>query len=110
MIYSREIGPHVIKTILVWCVVGTIFSTSEIGDKFNCNHISVEEAGSRNLGKHPFCVINEVKDKRIKDMLKKIYHVDFTVAVQPRKFDKMPSLSDKVSWEDQKFVRLREKK
>ena len=59
--------------------------------------ISVEEAGSYNLGKHHFCIVNEVKDTRIKDILNKIYHVDFTEGVQPRRFDKMLSCSDELT-------------
>ena len=42
-------------------------------------------------------------------MLNKIYHADFTEAVQPRKSDKMLNLSDQLSWENQKFLRLMEK-
>ena len=42
-------------------------------------------------------------------MLNKIYHADFTDSVQPRKFDKMLNLSDELSREDQKFLRLMEK-
>ena len=58
---------------------------------------------------HHFCVINEVKDTGIKDILNKIYHADFIKSVQPRKFDKMLNLSDELSWEDHKFLRLVEK-
>ena len=42
-------------------------------------------------------------------MLNKIYHADFTESVQPRKFEKMLNLSDELSWEDQKYLRLMEK-
>ena len=42
-------------------------------------------------------------------MLNKIYHIDFTEPVQPRKFDKMLNLKDELSWEDQKFLSLMEK-
>ena len=98
-----------VKTIYGWCVVGPVFCTGESGDKISCNYVSVEEAGSQKLGKHHFCIISEVKDTGIKDMLNKIYHEDFTEAVQSRKFDKMLNLSDKLLWEDQKFVILMEK-
>ena len=97
MISSSESGPYVVKTILGWCVVGPISCTSKNGYKISCSRVSVEEAGSQNLGKHHFCVINEVKDTGIKDMLNKIYHADFSESVQPRKFDKMLNLSDELS-------------
>ena len=42
-------------------------------------------------------------------MFNKIYHTDFTDAVQPRRLDKMLNLGDELSWEDQKFLRLMEK-
>ena len=90
-------------------MVEPISCTSKNGDKVSCNCVSVEEAGSQNLVKHHFCVINEVKDTGIKDMLNKIYHEDFAESVQPRKFDKMLNLSDELSWEDQKFLKLMEK-
>ena len=109
VISNRKSGPYAVRTILGLCVVGSISCTSKNGDKVSCNRVSVEEAGSQNLGKHHFCVINEVKDTGIKDMLNKIYHADFSKSVQPRQFDKMLSLSDELSWEDQKFLRFMEK-
>ena len=109
MISSRESGPYEVKKIFGWCVVRLVSCTSKNRDKVNCNRVSVEEVGSQNLEKHHFCIINEVKDTGIKDMLNKIYHADFSESVQPRKFDKLLSLSDELSWEDQKFLRLREK-
>ena len=63
-------------------MVGPIAYSSKNGDKVSCNGVPVEKAGSQNLGKHHFCVIYEVKDTGIKDMLNKIYHVDFTESVQ----------------------------
>ena len=57
------------------------------------DRVSVKEAGSENLGKHHFCVINEKRDADINDMLNKIYHADFSESVQPRKFNKMLSIS-----------------
>ena len=109
VISSRDSGPYAVKTILGWCLVGPISYSSKNGDKVSCNCVSVEGAGSQNLGKHNFCFINELKDTEIKDMLDNIYHADFTESVPPRKFDKMLNLSDEMSWEDQKFLRLMEK-
>ena len=62
MISSRESDAYVVKTILGWCVIGAISCTSKNGDKVSCNRVSVEEPRSQNLGKHHFCIINEVKD------------------------------------------------
>ena len=109
VISSRESSPYAAKTIFGWCVVGPVFCTSKNGDKVSCNRVSVEEAGSQNLGKYQFCVINEVKDTGIKDMPNKIYQADFSESVQPRKLDKMLNLSDELPWEDRKFLRLMEK-
>ena len=94
VISSRQSGPYAVKTILGSCVVGPIYCTNKSGDKVSCNRVSVEEPGSRDMGKQHFCIVNEVEDTGIKDMLNKIYHADFTEAVQPR-FDKMVNLSDK---------------
>ena len=107
MISSKESVPYAFKTIIGWCVVETISGTSKNGDKISCNHVSLAKVGLQNSGKHHFCVINEVKDTGIKDMVDKIYHTDFTDSIQPRKFGKMLNLE--LSWEDQKFLRLMEK-
>ena len=57
----------------------------------------MEDAGSKNLVKHQFCIITEVEDTGIKDILNKICHTDSTESVQPRKFDKMLNLSERLS-------------
>ena len=90
-------------------MVRPISCSSKNGDKVSCNRLPVEEAGSQNLGKHHFRIINEVKDTGIKDMHNKIYHADFSESLQARKFNKILNLSDGLSWEDQKFLRLMEK-
>ena len=97
VIPSRESSSYAVKTILGWCVVGPISCTSKNSEEVSCNRVSVEDAGSKNLGKHQFCIITEVKDTGIKDILNKIYHTDSTESVQPRKFDKMLNLSEKLS-------------
>ena len=84
--------------ILGWCVVEPISCSSKNGNKVSCKCVSVEEAGSQNLGKQHSCVINEVKDTGIKDILNKTYHAGFTESVQPRNFDKMLNLNDELSW------------
>ena len=99
VISSRESGLYVVKAILGWCVAWPISCTNKNGNKVSCNRVSVKEAGSQNLGKHHFFVINEVKDIGIKDVLNKIYHADFSeLLIQPRKFDKLLNLSDELSW------------
>ena len=110
VISNRTCGLHAVKAILDWCVVMSISCTSESGDKVSRHRVSLEEAGSRNLGKHHFCIVNEVKYTAIKDRLNKIYHSDFTEAVQQKRFEKMLSLSDELSWDGQKFLRFIKKK
>ena len=100
---------YAVKTIIGCCVVGPISCTSKNGDTVSCNHVSVEKAGSQNLGKHHFSVINEVKGTGIKDMLNKRLSCRFHWISTSKKFDEMLNLSDKLSWEDQKFLRLMEK-
>ena len=79
VIFISESGHYLVKTILVWCVVGPIYCTSKNGDKVSFNCVSVEEAGSQNLEKHHFCIINDMQDTGIKDMLNKIYHVEISL-------------------------------
>ena len=42
-------------------------------------------------------------------MANKIYHTDFTEAVQPKKFHEILNLSDELPWGKQKFLRRMEK-
>ena len=109
VISSRESGPYAVETMLGRCVVGSISFASKNGDKISSNRVSVEKAGSQYLGKHHFCIINEVKVTKNKDTINKIYHAGFTESVQLRKLHKILNLSDELSWEDQKFLRLMEK-
>ena len=94
---ERESSSYTVKTVLGWCVVRPISCTSKNSDEVSCSRVSVEDAGSKNFGKHQFCIITEVEDTGIKDILNKIYHTDSTESVQPRKFDKMLNLSEKLS-------------
>ena len=83
MIPSGESSLYAVKRILGWCVAGSLSCTSKNRDKVSCNRVLVEEAGSQNSGKNQFCIINEVKDTGIRDVLN---NGDFTESVQPRKF------------------------
>ena len=59
VISSRDSGLYAVKTILGWCVVGPISYSSKNGDKISCNCVSVEEAGSQNLGCFPkLCIVS----------------------------------------------------
>ena len=51
-----------------------------------------------------------MKDTGIKDMLRKIYLEDFTEAVQPKTFYELLNLSNELSWENQKLLKLMEKR
>ena len=62
------------------------------------------------MGKHHFCIEIQVKDTGIKDMLRKIYCEDFTEAVQPKTFYELLNLSDELSWENQKLLKMMEKR
>ena len=105
---AESVVPMQLRQSLVGVWLGKYPVIVKIEIRSDC--VSVKEVESQNLGKHHFCVINEVRDAGIKDILNKIYHADFNESVQPKKFDKMLNISDQLLWEDQKFLKLTEKK
>ena len=74
VIPSEQGGPYAFKTLLGWCIVGTIGETT-FDTAVACNRISVQE--SKNVASHYFARETEVRDIGIEQMLKKIYTAEF---------------------------------
>ena len=70
----RNDGPHAVKTVLDWCIVGPISYRNQSEGKISCNWTAMMEAGSNKVGRHYFSVENKLTpDDDVKSMLKKIY-------------------------------------
>ena len=76
VIPSEQGGPYAFKTLLGWCIVGTIGETT-FDTAVACNRISVQDKVSKNVASHYFARETEVRDIGIEQMLKKIYTAEF---------------------------------
>ena len=57
-------------------MVGPVNRTKE--NKVSCNQIAVNQAGTKEVGRHFFQVKKEVKENDLPDMLKQIYNHEFS--------------------------------
>ena len=76
VIPSEQGGPYAFKTLLGWCIVGTIGETN-FDTAVACNRISVQDKVSNNVASHYFARETEVRDIGIEQILKKIYTAEF---------------------------------
>ena len=68
-------GPCAFKTGLGWCVVGPVNRTKR--SKVSCNQIAVNQADTKEVGRHSFQVKKKVKENDMSDMLQQIYNHEF---------------------------------
>ena len=61
VIPSQYYGPYAIKTLLGWCIVGTI-GEKATSTTVSCNRISVQDMTSKPIASHYFAMETEVKD------------------------------------------------
>ena len=76
---SRGGGSYAMKTVLRWCIVGSIARINSRNGSLTCNRIAVREAASNKIADHYFAVEEQIKsNEQIPAMLKKIYEGEFT--------------------------------
>ena len=67
------------KSVLRWCIVGSIVRINSRNGSLTCNRIAVREADSNKIADHYFAVEEQIKsNEHIPAMLKKIYEGEFT--------------------------------
>ena len=76
VIPSEQGGRYAFKTLLGWCIVGTIGETI-FETTVACNTISVQDKISKNVASHYFARETEVRDIGTEQMLKKVYTAEF---------------------------------
>ena len=105
IIPSRNGEPHVFRTILGWCVVGSVQKEVDLERNLSCHRVSVTEIGSNKIANHHFEIQISVEDMGIKQMLQKIYLHEFT---EPQLKDDINLFEFKngISIEDQKFLKV----
>ena len=76
ILQSKNCGPYAFKTRLGWCVVGPVNRTKR--NKVSCNQIAVNQADTKEVGRHFFQVKKEVKENDLPEMLQQMYNHEFT--------------------------------
>ena len=105
MISSQDGGPYALQTILGWCIVGPIECTSGNVDTVSCNQIAVNEAATNKIQRHHFEVQDQVKETGTKEMLERMYQMDFNESSE-KVHDVMTQMLEDISYEDKKFLKF----
>ena len=101
---SDQGGTYAFKTLLGWCIVGTIGKTT-FDTTVTCSRISVQDKVSKNVSPHYFAREAEVRDVAIEQMLKKIYSAEFNDNDNSKASENIA----KMSIEDRQFLDLMER-
>ena len=70
ILQSRDGGDYAFKTRLGWCVVDPVNRTKR--NKVSCNQIAVNQADTKEVGRHFFQFKKEMKENDLPDMLKQM--------------------------------------
>ena len=100
VIPSKNNGPYAIKTRLGWCIVSPVNGTQS-RQGIHCNRIAVKQADTKDVGKHYFQTKTSVEENDVRDMLTRLYNLEFT--------ENGPTegkLETSMSREDQKFMKI----
>ena len=73
---SKNGGPYAFKTRFGLCVVSSVNKTKR--NKVSCKRIAVNQADTKEVGRHFFQVKKEGKEKDLPDMLQPMYNREFT--------------------------------
>ena len=96
---SKNGGPYAFKTRFGLCVVSSVNKTKR--NKVSCKRIAVNQADTKEVGRHFFQVKKEVKENDLPDMLKEIYNPEFSECLHLVNED-VASMSQ----EDLKFIEI----
>ena len=93
VIPSKNNGPYAIKTRLRWCIVGPVNDTRSRQGIY-CNQI-------KDVGKHYFQTKSSVEETDVRDMLTRLYNLEFIEANPTER-----KLEVSLSTEDKKFMKI----
>ena len=88
-----------------WCIVEPIECTSGEVDTVSYNQIAVNEAGTNKIQSHHFEMQDQVKETGIKEMLERMYQIDFNES-SAKVHDVMTQKFEDISYEDKTFLKL----
>ena len=100
VIPSKNNRPYAIKTRLGWCIVGPVNGTRS-RQGIHCNRIAVKQADTKDVGKHYFQTKTSVEENDVRDMLTRLYNLEFIEADPTER-----KLEASMSREDQKFMKI----
>ena len=104
VILSKDGGPYAFRTLLGWCIVGSVGETAS-STTISCNRISAQDMASKTVALHYFAMETEVKDVGIKQMLHRMYAADFNDHCPSKKGEDITEMSV----EDRNFMTMMEK-
>ena len=84
VITSQEGGPFAFRTILGWCIVGSLGGKMR-QPSIHCNIIKCRSVSTNQMAKHFLAVETQVEDTGIKKMLQKLYNEEFNEVQSERK-------------------------
>ena len=91
-----------IKTRLGWCIVGSVNGTrSRKGT--HCNQIAVKQADTKDVGKYYFQTKTSVEENDVREMLTRLYNLEFI------SWSNWKKSQANMSPEDQKFMKILQK-
>ena len=107
ILQSQDGGPYAYKTILGWCVVGSINCTTK-DCSTSCNRVAVKDVASSKLGPNHFNVQESVKDISLEEMFQRMYKQDFSELETVVSDSILKNLSE-ISCDDRKFLDIVER-
>ena len=103
---SQDKGSYAFRTALGWCVVGPM--KAQQLDLISCNRIGVMKAGTQDTAEHHFEIEKKYENFGVKEMLKKMYMIDFN---EPSLRSDHPIIGklEGISYKDKRLFRIMEK-
>ena len=110
VISSQKGGPYAFKTLLGWCVAGSLIDKIKAG-KFSCNRIMLASADRVKPGRHYFTVPTKLWENSIENMSNKIFKHAFVETESQYSVNNKINLNyDNLSKHDRRFSELMEKR
>ena len=66
IISSKDGGPYAFRTLLGWCIVGTVQKDTKGESSMSCHRISVYEAATKKLANHHYQIPLPLKNRDVK--------------------------------------------
>ena len=95
--------PYAIRTALGLCVVGPV--KPQCHNVVSCNRIAIVKADSGKMAEHHFEIEKRCEDISVKEMLKKMYMIDFNEPCL-KDADPVTKRLKEISYEDKRFLKI----